>query len=430
VKCDIAVVGGGVLGVSTAYWFSQLYEASVVVIDKESEVASHASRRNTGIVHRPYYLDPVKKKTSARSAEKSYNLWKKVATLDGLPWKELGTLMVATEEPQMKSLEKYVRWGVKNGMDEREYSLLGALQVKQEEPQVDCKGAIMCRSDAATDFLALTRSIWARTAENGTRFLPAARVEEVIESNKGASLRYDGGKTLECSVLINTAGGGSLGIAHKMGLAKGYADLQFRGEYWEVDPDRAPDVRTSVYSVARHEKFPFLDPHFVIRADGRKEVGPNAVLVSNPEAYRGVGGWWNLLRKAVEGPIWPKARLFGNGEFLSLVWGEWLTSLSKVEMCGRVKKFIPSMEPKLLVKRGLAGVRNSIVGKEGFVGEALTVAGQRSLHVLNYNSPGATGAPVFSADLVRQLQNQGLLDGLEPRLHKEAIWSFDETALE
>ena len=105
-KFDLVIVGGGILGTSLAYWASTLYEGKIAVLEMEKEVAFHTSGRNTGVIHRPFYLDPDKRRIFARTAQISYHLWKKFAGLRSLPWKEIGTLEVATSDQQLKILEK------------------------------------------------------------------------------------------------------------------------------------------------------------------------------------------------------------------------------------------------------------------------------------------------------------------------------------
>ncbi|MDG6898700.1 MAG: FAD-dependent oxidoreductase, partial [Nitrososphaerota archaeon] len=370
------------------------------------------------------YIDPEKRALFGRTAERSHEMWSRLASQRGVPWKEIGTLMVATEEAQVATLERYMEWAPKNGLAEGECELLDGPKVQEIESSVSCRGAILSNRDASTDFAALTKEAWAMAAENGAKCLCGAEVGGIEQREGGFEITIKGGRSLSCSLLVNTAGGRSLDIAHRMGLAEGYTDLHFRGEYWEVGAG-APQVRRSVYSVARHEKFPFLDPHFVVRADGRREVGPNATLVSGPEVYEGVGSATGVASKIFERPLGPKARLFTNGEFLSLVWGEWRSSVSKRAMCQRVRRFMPSLDPDMLVRHGLAGVRSSLIGSEGFVPEALIERGTNSLHVLNYNSPGATGAPAFSAYLVGELKREGDLDGYRPKGRKHQIWDAD-----
>jgi L-2-hydroxyglutarate oxidase len=209
-----------------------------------------------------------------------------------------------------------------------------------------------------------------------------------------------------------------------MGVATEYTDLHFRGDYWVVGEPFATRVSRNIYSVARHSQFPFLDPHFVVRADGSRQIGPNAALVAGPFTYEGLGR--GILGKLAERPVGPKLRLFTSATFLSLLWTEWRSSVSKGAMCARVRRFLPALDDAFLERRGLSGVRSSVVGKEGFVPEAIQLESGNSLHVLNYNSPGATGAPVFSASVVDRLIRSGALGGLKERSRQDSFWDFDE----
>ena len=107
-KFDIAIIGGGILGTSISYWISSMFDYSVCVIEKESSVAQHTSGRNTGVVHTPFYLDPEKKKIFAKTANISYDMWKKLAkkgnsSIDNI-WKQVGTIEIALNEKQHKTL--------------------------------------------------------------------------------------------------------------------------------------------------------------------------------------------------------------------------------------------------------------------------------------------------------------------------------------
>jgi (S)-2-hydroxyglutarate dehydrogenase len=414
-RTDIAVVGGGVLGIATAYWLRATRDCDVTLLERDAEVATETTLRNTGVVHRPYYLDPVKRALFARTAGRSYAMWRRLAERYGLPWVERGTLMVAPEEDQMKEVEEYGRWAQENGMERAEYEVLDAAGCRGIEPEVRCAGAFLSKTDTSTDFASLARKVWELAEGLGARLLASSEVSKVVRTRDGLELGLGGGGSVECRVMVNAAGGSSLDLAHEMGLAAGYTDLHFRGEYWEVDPDAGPSVGRNIYSVARHAEFNFLDPHFIVRPDGRREVGPNAVLVARPDAYEGSGGVPGMLGKILERPVGPKLRLFSNTTFLSLVADEWMSSLSKKAMCGRVRRFIPALAPDMLVRRGLAGVRSSLIGDDGFVPEALTPSDDRSLHVLNFNSPGATGAPAFSEHLVGLMEEKGLLQGFAAR---------------
>ena len=117
-KFDFAIIGGGILGTSISYWISNLYDYDVCVIEKESDVAKHTSGRNTGVVHTPFYLDPEKKKIFAKSSQISHQLWKTLAEKTSSPWNDVGTIEIALDETQHKTLEKYQKWGIQNGVSE------------------------------------------------------------------------------------------------------------------------------------------------------------------------------------------------------------------------------------------------------------------------------------------------------------------------
>jgi (S)-2-hydroxyglutarate dehydrogenase len=421
---DYAIIGGGILGVSIAYWISSMYDCSLVIVDKENRVGMHTSSRNTGVVHRPFYINPEKKKIFAGAAQKSYSMWKDVALEYNLPWTPVGTLEVATSEDQVKTLESYMKWSEKNGIQD-EVELLDARAVRELEPEVKCAGAIFSKNDTAVSYGDLTNFVFERAQKNGAKLMGNSRVVGIDSEN---NLRVKSQETISANFIINAAGGGSVEIAHLLGLGKEYTDLFFRGEYWRVQEPFASRVKRNIYSVPRYKEFPFLDPHYIIRANGTREIGPNAVLVFGSGAYKGVAeSKSQLLTKPFESPLMPKLKLFTNKTFLSLIWHEWRSSISKEAMCERVKGFIPSIDSSFLDERGLAGIRASVIDANGFVPEALLLQGERSLHILNFNSPGATGAPAFSAYVVSKLIDQGRFDG-KKTLTSRPMWDFDQAS--
>jgi len=230
---------------------------------------------------------------------------------------------------------------------------------------------------------------------------------------------------LHSRFLINAAGGGSLEIAHYCGLASQYASLNFRGEYWVVDEPFASRVASNIYRPPRFPQYPFLDPHFVVRADGTRQIGPNAVLVPGPYVYSGIG--LSKLSAFLERPVSPKMELLMNRDFVALVAGEWRSSLSKKEMCDRVRRFVPALNARMLNRRAVFGVRSSVIDSSGFVPEAVLLKGEASAHIINFNSPGATGAPAYSAMVVNQLREEGLLGRLATRGAETLIpgWDFE-----
>ncbi len=429
ISCDVAIVGGGVLGVSLYFWLTRQEKLKVFLVEKGSNVGQQTTTRNTGVIHSPFYLDPEKRHTQASSALISRNMWKELAMSAGIPWNECGTIEVAYEEEYLPAIDKYRKWAIENGMKEAEFEVLSGEQVSELENDVHCAGAFFSKSDVSTDFGALTSALSERAGNGPSRILFGSRLRRAAEDGQGVSMAIDtpeGEKTVHADFMVNASGGSALDLAHNMGYAGKYAEFFFRGEYWRVNPAFATRIKRNIYSVPRHQGYPFLDPHFIVRSSGIREIGPNAVLVSGPEAYsRSQSGTDSLIANLMKRPLGPKIRLAFNAEFLSLVSAEWKSSLYRSEMAARVRKFIPALDESYLTVRGISGVRSSMVDSHGFVPDAKVVFGESSLHILNYNSPGASGAPAYAAHMVGQLLHRGVVSSHEafsPSISKE--WDY------
>jgi len=430
-RWDVVVVGGGILGTSLGYWLGARYDGRIAVLEKEKQVAVHTSHRNTGVVHRPFYLHPVKRRVFARAAQASYGLWKRYAAEKGLPFQEIGTYEVAFDDAGVATLENYLSWSEKNGMAPGEVELFDAREMRRLEPNVLCTGALLSRTDSSVDYRAFTEALRVDAEALGVTFLTGASVREIRAHDEILEVFLEGGtEPIVTRFLVNCAGGGALDIAQAMGVGLEYADLHFRGEYWVVGGAATNLCNRNVYSVPRHKDMPFLDPHWIVRANGRREIGPNAVPVSSPWAYDGlirpVRAWFDKL---LEPPVRNKVRLLLNPEFVGLATGEMLSSISKAEMLGRVQKFLPALKERHLIAPGTAGVRSQIVDRNGQLArEAVEVPGAHSYNILNYNSPGATGAPAYAAYLVDRLASRGDLDHLRKNPKPEKIWDWATVA--
>ncbi|MGI0063509.1 MAG: NAD(P)/FAD-dependent oxidoreductase [Nitrosopumilaceae archaeon] len=425
-KFDVAIIGGGILGTSISYWISALYDLKICVIEKESDVAMHASSRNTGVVHSPFYLNPTTKKILAKSALISYDMWENLAMKRSIPWKKTGVLELALDEDQHRSLEDYMKWGVENGLSEQDLELLTDDEVSKKEQNVKCHSAIYCKKEVSTDFGAFTHEIKNESEKNGTKFLFGNKANLIEEKKDNSIIILDNKSEISSKLVINCAGGNSLDIAKQFGLAKQYSDLHFRGEYWIADSKYSDLVKTTIYTVAEFKGYPFLDPHWIKKADGTSEIGPNAVPIPTPDTYSGyIGDLSTSISKLKEIVTGNAIKLLSNPEFLSLLSKEWLSSISKTAMVHRVQKFIPKIRPEYFSKRGTAGIRTPLITPEGrFLPDVLEIANSSSFHIINYNSPGATGAPAYSAFVVKKIQDEGLLDFTKKV--KRSIWNFDD----
>ena len=425
-KYDIAIIGGGILGTTISYWVSTLYDLKICVIEKECDVALHSSTRNSGVIHYPFYLNPKQKKNFARAAFLSHDMWKVLAHEKNIPWVQGGTIEIALDEEQHKTLERYMVLGKENGLTEEDISILDSNELKQKEPHLNCYSGLYCTKEGSTNYGLLTKAVSELSKKNGTDILLKRNVKNVEETPDQVNIIFSDGSTLTANFVINCSGGNSLDIAKKFGLLNGYSDLHFRGENWVADSNIKNLVKTNIYTVPRYLVFPFLDPHWIKKANGETEIGPNAVPVDSPEAYDSfITDIPTVLSKISDIVTGSAKKLFLNPDFISLVSKEFLSSVSKSAMVERVKKFIPGIEPRNFPKRGTSGIRTPVLSPNGdFVSEMIEIEGKNSFHIVNYNTPGATGAPAYSAFVVKKLREKGILP--QSKNQKNSIWNFEK----
>ena len=426
-RYNIAIVGAGVIGSSIAYILSAFSNLKVVLIEMESSPAVHTSSRNTGVIHRPFYLNPEKKFIFARSSQYSYEMWKELAIKYNLPWKENGTIEVATTDHDWDTIENYKIYSEKNGIKQNEFKILNKDEIKELEPKVDAEMAFYSKTDTNVSFGSFTRKLVDLSINAGLDVLFNSKIISIDDLNGNLLLSNNGKeKRISSDLIINASGGGSLRIAKSINLANKYSVLHFRGDYWRLRQDNNLNISHNIYSVPQHLKYPFLDPHFIVRPDGIKEIGPNAHLVGSPYGYRkGDLNRRNRYNDLLSLPLLPKLKLFTNLEFLSMVRKEWKSSTFQGEMIKRVKKFIPEINENMISGSGLSGVRHSLIDNKGFVPEVIIETGQHSIHILNFNSPGATGSPAFSCYLIEKMIRNGLLDNvhINTKSKNNMIWA-------
>lgn len=413
-KYNIAIIGGGILGVSIGYFLSLNSKANTIIIEQEKDVGYHTSSRNTGKVHSPFLYDPQKKKIFGKIAYLGYEMWEKYSLSKNIYFKNDGVIEIAKDDKDIDTLRRYLEWGIKNGLDEKDISFLDFNQTRKIEPNVKCRASIYCKRDASVDYSLLIKFLKEDYLFRGGSIIFSHKVKRIksegqntltIQSHKGKE------KTIQTDYIINAAGGNSLEIAHSFGIGKDFINLYFRGEYWISPKEYETLTSRSIYTVPRQKKFPFLDPHWIVRIDGHCEVGPNALPVWGAYAY-------NIRKNFRE--VFPRIQevvrkkgfwsLVMDKEFLSLILTETNSSLSKKAMINRVKQFLPLIDPKKFNRRGISGIRSVLINNKGsFIPDTILLKDVSSLHILNYNSPGATGALPMAAMIVYDLAKEGII---------------------
>lgn len=408
---DVVIIGGGILGTSISYFLSFLNKSKkIAVIEQENNVAFHTSGRNTGKVHAPYLYNPENKKLFAKSAFYGYDMWEEYSKLKELPFKKDGVVEVALEQKDIKVLEKYLKWGKQNGLKDNDIKLVDNVELKKIEPEIKCRAALIVHKDASTNYLALTNSIMNDSKKNDTKFILNSKVTKIKKQDGKWKITLNDNHEIFAGFLINAAGGKAIDIAHSVDVAKKFTDVHFRGEYWKTPKQYHNLTKTSVYCVPKFPEYPFLDPHWIIRVDGSCEIGPNAVPVFSPYGYNKTENIKEFIPKILEMLDSGARKTIFDKQFQGLAINEIQSSISKSAMINRVKKFLPKLNSDKITQKGTAGIRSSVIDEKGkFVPDVILVKDEASFHILNYNSPGATGVLPFSAHIVNHLNKTGLL---------------------
>ncbi|MCH7757901.1 MAG: FAD-dependent oxidoreductase [Thaumarchaeota archaeon] len=424
---DLVIIGGGILGTSISYFLSYLNKSKkIAVIEQAHNVAFHTSGRNTGKVHAPYLYNPEKKKMFAKAAFHGYDMWKKYSELKNLPFKEDGVIEVSQDKQGTKVLEKYLKWGKQNGLKDEEIKLLTKSELKKIEPEIECSDALCIYRDASTDYAIFTKSLMKDSKQNGIKFLLDTKVTGIKNKNGKWKITLNHDHEIFSNFIINAAGGESIDIAHSVNVAKNFTDVHFRGEYWKAPKEYYNLTKTSVYSVPEFPDYPFLDPHWIIRVDGTCEIGPNAVPVFSPYGYKRSENLKEFIPKMLEMLGSGARKAIFDKQFQELTMKEIRSSLSKSAMVDRVKSFLPKIDADKITEKGTAGIRSSVIDEHGkFVPDVILMDDPMSFHIINYNSPGATGALPFSVYVINRLNEKGFFRN-ENADSQCGPWKFSE----
>lgn len=378
VDCDVLVIGGGIVGLSTAHALAGLAPGTrVVVLEKEAGPARHQTGRNSGVIHSGIYYKPGSLK--ARFAVRGAAEMVKFCAEHDIPHEVTGKLIVATERDELPRLHALVQRGRENGIPVRE---LGPTQITEYEPEVRGLAAIHVGTTGIVDYGRVAE----RLAESsGAEIVYGGTVDLISRRASGVAVRTSTGLVVRSRVLVNCAGLQCDRIARLAGDDPGMRILPFRGEYYDLV--RPELVRGLVYPVP-DPAFPFLGVHLTRGIGGGVHVGPNAVPALAREGY----GWGVVRpRDLADELAWP-----GSWRMAARHWrygaGEVRRSLSKAAFVEAVRRLLPGVRGEDLVPAA-AGVRAQAVLRDGtLVDDFLIREGDRTVHVLNAPSPAATAS--------------------------------------
>ncbi len=387
--CDVLVVGGGIVGLSTAYAVGRAAPGTrVTVLEKEPGPARHQTGRNSGVIHSGIYYRPGSLK--ARYAVRGAAEMVKFCAEYGVEHAVTGKLIVATERAELPRLHALVQRGRENGIPVRE---LGAAQIAEYEPEVRGLAAIHVGSTGVCDYVGVARQL---ALASGADIRYGARAVQVDRRpERGVAVRTATGDIVRGRVLVNCAGLYCDELARLTGDEPGVRIVPFRGEYYELA--RPELVRGLVYPVP-DPAFPFLGVHLTRGVDGGVHIGPNAVPALAREGYD-----WTVVRpRELAGTLaWP-----GSWAIARRHWrygtGELHRSLSKGAFLEAVRRLLPAAQAQDLVPAP-AGVRAQAVLRDGsLVDDFLIKEGPRAVHVLNAPSPAATASLPIGREVARR----------------------------
>ncbi|GAA3500093.1 L-2-hydroxyglutarate oxidase [Streptomyces prasinosporus] len=387
--CDVLVIGGGIVGLSTAYAVSRAAPGTrIAVLEKEPGPARHQTGRNSGVIHSGVYYRPGSLK--ARYAVRGAAEMVKFCAEYDVPHAVTGKLIVATERDELPRLHALAQRGRENGLAVRE---LGAAQIAEYEPEVEGLAAVHVGTTGICDFTAVARHL---AEASGAEIRYGARVTRIDRRpDRGVAVLTASGDVVRGRVLVNCAGLHCDGIARLTGDEPGVRIVPFRGEYYELA--RPELVRGLVYPVP-DPAFPFLGVHLTRGVDGGVHVGPNAVPALAREGYdrRTV-----RPRELAATLAWP-----GSWRLARRHWrygaGELHRSLSKAAFTRAVRRLLPAVREEDLVPTA-AGVRAQAVLRDGgLVDDFLIQRAPRAVHVLNAPSPAATASLPIGREVARR----------------------------
>jgi (S)-2-hydroxyglutarate dehydrogenase len=392
---DFAVIGGGIVGLSTARALLDRYpDAGVLVLEKESGWARHQTGHNSGVIHSGIYYKPgsLKARFCKEGAERLVEFCREY----GVSYEVCGKVIVATESGEMPRLRNLHERGVENGLAVEE---IGPVELKEIEPHATGIAALKVPSTGIVDFVGVAETFAEIVTKRGGELRAGTEVTGISETGNGVELRA-AEKSFRARALINCAGLQSDRVAALGGVEAGARIVPFRGEYYDLAPESRHLVKNLIYPVP-DPSFPFLGVHFTRTVEGGVEAGPNAVLGFAREGYKKTDVRLKDLAEVLSYPAfwWLAGKNWKTGA------GEVFRSLSKSAFVWGLQRLVPEVEEGDLVPTE-AGVRAQALKKDGtLMDDFLIVEGERSVHVLNAPSPAATACIPIGEAIVDRVSN-------------------------
>lgn len=382
-KYDVIVIGGGIVGLATAYQtLAKRPGLKVLLLEKESRLAAHQTGNNSGVIHSGLYYKPGSLK--ATNCINGYKMLLDFCDQEGIAYDLCGKVVVATNEAQKPLLENLYQRGLQNGLDQ--ISRISIQELKEIEPHVSGIAALKVPYTGIIDYKQVAEKYGEKIVALGGEIQLKSKVININTSGTNSIVSTEN-QSFETKLVINCCGLYSDKIARKTSDDVDLKIIPFRGEYFKLVPEKEYLVKHLIYPVP-DPNFPFLGVHFTRMMKGGIEAGPNAVLAFRREGYK--KSQINLAELA-ETLMWPG--------FQKVAWKYWKTgfgemyrSFSKAAFTKALQELIPEIQEKDLVDGG-AGVRAQACDRTGgLLDDFSIIANDKAINVCNAPSPAATSS--------------------------------------
>jgi len=389
---DLVIVGAGIVGLATALQTSRrMPQTRVAVLEKEPGIARHQTGHNSGVIHSGLYYKPgsLKAKNCVAGATAMVEFCRKY----GIPHEICGKVVVATDESERPGLDELMRRGTANGVPG--LVMIGPEKLREIEPHCTGIAALHVPGTGITNYALVAQKYAELIEAGGGQIQTNCQVRSIAQNSNEVVLETTAG-SIRASHVINCAGLHSDRIMRMAGEENGLRIVPFRGEYYEIIPNRRTLVRNLIYPVA-DPRFPFLGVHFTRRISGGIEAGPNAVLALKREGYRKTDF---SVRDAIETALFPGFWRMSAKYWRSGV-GEYYRSLNKEAFTHALQKLVPEIVSSDLEPAG-AGVRaQALDGSGRLLDDFAIVRSKRMIHVCNVPSPAATASLVIGDQIAQ-----------------------------
>ena len=397
---DVIVIGGGIVGCALARALAS-QRRKVVVLEKEADVGLHMSGQNSGVVHSGVDAAPVS--LTARLCVEGNHAIRKYAESRNVPFEQVGTYIVATEEDEVPLLDAWKRRGDRNGVPNLEIISIG--DARHAEPNIGGYAALFAPTGGIVDSRALTNALAQDAIRLGARFVHWQEVTDIREGTDAAYVSTLDGRYV-ADIVINCAGAHADRLAHAMGVGKEYLTIPLRGGYCTIMRAGLPIVQSMISSVQSLGS-PFGDVQVTRTIDGTVMIGAHSVPAAGRDGYVGVGGRAALVSKLI-GHRAGRHALVRSRALRRMVWRAHPQAVTRKPYWHAACKMVQGLQEHEVVVGRRVGIRPQLLRSDGELIEDLVVEStDRSIHVLNMFAPGMTCALPFAKWLTDRMQGSG-----------------------